>query len=507
MARTEVEPGARQVQLGVSRPPLEVVDLPTPEEAFGLERLGTKELLRYVLGPSLIALGISVGSGEWLLGPLAVGGAEQGFEGLGFVILISALLQVFYNIEIGRYVVATGEVPVVGFGRTPPGYLFWVPFALLCLYFANILGGWAAAAGQGLMTLITGEIASAPYEDTGVWLATVGLLAAVFVLAAAARKISRALQIVALFLVVFQLISLLVLDIFIVPGSVWLEGILGFITPALPPSGTDATLLGGLAGFTALASGLNWYIMNHYRDQGYGMGYRVGFIAGLRGEEKEVLPIGLTFPDDEKNAALWRRWHRLLLTDMWGIFFVGAILGMLLPTLLMRHLVLLSGRKPTEANIPTFAAEILNAEYGRFLFYLALLLGFLILFDTQVAIFEALVRNFTDAMNATSPGFRRMTAGDPRRFYFPYMIFLLIVIAFIVRLAAPTRLISITANMSNFGALFFPWVLMYLNSKLPRAARPPGYTYVLLVLNFLFFGFFFINFVADTFFGGPLIVF
>jgi hypothetical protein len=491
--------------LGVSRPPLEITDLPSPEEVFDVAHLGTRELFKFALGPSLIALGIAIGSGEWLLGPLAIGGG--GFEGLGWVILLSALLQVFYNIEIGRYVVATGEVPVVGFGRTPPGYLFWMPFALFCLYFANILGGWAAAAGQGLMSLITGDIASSPSEDWGVWWLTVGLLAVVFVLAGASRKISRALQIAALYMIAFQLLSLLVLDLFIVPGEVWGEGVLGFITPAFPPEGTDATLLGGLAGFTALASGLNWYIMNHYRDQGYGMGHRVGFIAGGRGEAREVLPVGMTFPDDEKNAALWKRWHRLLLTDMWGIFFVGAILGMLLPTVLMRQLVLLSGKKPTEDNIPTFAANILNAEYGRFLFYLALLLGFLILFDTQVAIFESLVRNFTDAMNSMSSGFRRLTAGDPRRFYFPYMVLLLIVIAITVRLALPARLILITANMSNFAALFFPFVLMYLNSKLPRAARPHWYSYVWLLLTALFFGFFFMNFVWDTFVGGPLIEF
>jgi malate synthase-like protein len=82
-----------------------------------------------------------------------------------------------------------------------------------------------------------------------------------------------------------------------------------------------------------------------------------------------------------------------------------------------------------------------------------------------------------------------------------------IVIAFIIRLAAPTRLISITANMSNFAALFFPFVLIYLNTKLPKSARPPFYTKVPLVLNFLFFGFFFVNFVFDTFLGEPLITF
>jgi hypothetical protein len=505
MAVTETPSRGGTLPLGVSRPPLDVTDLPTPEEVFNVPKLGAKETIRWVLGPSLIALGVSIGSGEWLLGPLTIG--PEGFIGLGFIITLSALLQVGYNIEICRYTVATGEVPIVGFARTPPGFVFWVPFALFCLYFANILGGWAAAAGQALMTMIRGEIAPGPADDNAVWLLTVGLLAAVFILAILAKKISRALQITALVLIAFQLITLFILDLFLVPGSVWADGILGFITPALPPEGTDATLIGGLVGFTALASGLNWYLMGHYRDQGYGMGARVGFIPGGRGHKEEMLSDGVTFPDDEKNAGLWARWRRLLLTDMWGIFFTGAILGMLLPTLLVRQLVLMSGREPTEENIPTFAAEVLDAEYGRSLFYLALLVGFLILFDTQVAIFEALVRNFTDAMYAVSPGFRRLTAGDPRRFYFPYMILLIVIIALIVRIAAPARLIAITANMSNFGALFFPWVLIYLNKKLPKAARPRWYSTGILLLVFVFFGFFFVNFVANEFFGGPLFEF
>ena len=43
--------------LGVGEP-LPVVDLPEPEEVFGVPHLGRKEVVRFVLGPSLIALGI-----------------------------------------------------------------------------------------------------------------------------------------------------------------------------------------------------------------------------------------------------------------------------------------------------------------------------------------------------------------------------------------------------------------------------------------------------------------
>ncbi len=214
--------------------------------------------------------------------------------------------------------------------------------------------------------------------------------------------------------------------------------------------------------------------MNHYRDHGYGMSHRVGYIAGLRGEAKEVQPVGATFPSDEKNTLLWKRWFRYLVIDMWVVFAIGAFLGMLLPTILMSHSVALSGEVPTDETVTTFVAVVLRDEYGGGLFFLALLVGTLILFSTQLGIFEAMVRNFTDGANAISPRFRKMVAGDPRRFYFPFMLLLIIVIAILIRATLPVRLIQISANMSNFGALIWPFVLMYLNSKLPPAARPNG---------------------------------
>src|SRR5918992_73868 len=159
----------RTYPLGVSRPPLDVADLPEPEEIFGVRHLGFKEIIKFAVGPSLIALGVSIGSGEWLLGPLAIGAG--GFTGLGIMVTISILFQTFYNREVARYVVATGEVPVVGFGRVPPGFMFWIPVSLLLFYAAFILGGWAASAGQGLYTLFTGD-AAATTEAPVQWLAT-----------------------------------------------------------------------------------------------------------------------------------------------------------------------------------------------------------------------------------------------------------------------------------------------------------------------------------------------
>jgi hypothetical protein len=491
------------VHLGVSRPDLALTDLPTPEEVFKVPRLGARQIVMYVIGPSLIALGISIGSGEWLLGPQAVG--QFGFVGIGWVITVSALLQTFYNIECSRYILATGEVNVVGWGRVPPGKVLWIPLSVLVIIFAFIAGGWAASAGQGLFALVNGHVAAASEMQATRWYA-IALLVLVFLIAALARRISRALEISNWIMVGLILGLLVIVDIVVVPWSVWWDGIAGFLTPAAPPHGITATQLGALAGFTALASGLNWYVMGHYRDKGYGMGYRTGYIAGMRGTRHELLSVGVTFPDDERNAGLWRRWYALLRLDMWGVFFIGAWLGMLLPTVLMAHAVAISGKQPTTANVPTFVASALQPQYGWGMFYLMLLVGVLILFSTQLGIFEALVRVVTDGLPAMSPRMKELIEGDPRRFYFPFMVVLLVLISIIIHLALPVALIQWSANMSNLGALIYPFMLMYLNSRLPKAARPRVWHHVILVLNFLFFGFFFINFIAD-FIAEPLITF
>lgn len=493
---------ARTYELGTSRPALTVADLPEPEEVFGVRRLGPRELVKFAIGPSLIALGISIGSGEWLLGPQAVG--QFGFAGVGWVILISALLQTFYNVESSRYVMATGEVPVVGWGRVPPGFLLWVPLSVFIVIFSFIAGGWAASAGQGVYALVHGVVPPAGAEEPRIW--AIALLVVVFLITAAARRISRALELANWVMVVGILVILLILDLWLVPWRIWGDAIASFVTPAAPPEGISATQIGGLVGFTALASGLNWYVMGHYRDKGYGMGYRAGYISGLRGKRKEILASGVTFPDDEVNTARWKRWYRLLLTDMWGVFFIGAMLGMLLPTILMARAVELSGQRPTTASVPTFVAGVLREEEGVFLFYTALVIGVLILFSTQLGIFEAMVRVTTDAAHATSPRLRRLLEGDPRKFYYPFMLVLLVVIAIILHQALPVDLVQWSANMSNLGALIYPFMLIYLNSRLPKAARPRPWHYVILIINVVFFGFFFVNFIAD-FFGDPLITF
>jgi hypothetical protein len=482
--------------LGVGRPPLNIDDLPTPEETFGAKRIGLKQTIALVIGPSLIALGLSIGSGEWILAPLAIG--ESGWVGIGFVALISILLQAFYNVEIGRYVVATGEVPALGFGRIPPGFFIGTILAVVLFYLAFLTGGWAAGAGDGLFTFITGDIPGEGDQNTTNWLA-VGLMAVVFGITLIGRKISRTLELFNWVLVVFILSTLTLAVLLLTSASDWGDGLEGLFRPSLPPEGVDATSIGAVAGFAAMASGLNYVFMNYYRDKGYGMGSKAGFIPGLLSRETgHVAPVGTTFRETPENAARWKRWYRYLVLEMWVVFVPGALIGILMPGILVSSLSSRSGTPPAEDTMPTYVASQLD-QLGepRIFYWWALLVGFLILFTTQLVIFEMLVRNIVDAVYGSSERFRRAIHGDPRRVYYPFMVLLAIVISVIIFQALPTELLQWAANMSNLAALIMPFALMYLISKLPRPAKAQWWSYVILVIVAVYFGFFFLNFLVS----------
>ncbi len=499
-------PDVKSYQIGVSRPPLDVEDLPTPEEVFRIKRVGFAELIFFILGPAVIAVSLAVGSGEWMLGPLAVG--QYGFKGIGWVILASIVLQTFYNIELARFTLATGEPPVVAFGRTPPGYLLWVPLALFCFFLAFILGGWAVSAGSSLFALFTGR-ANLPHELETVRMLGVALLLTTFLFVLFGRKIERALEISQGIFMTFVLISLVLVTLAVVPMDYWGQALASLVTPAAPPKGTDPSLLGALAGFAGLGAGLNFMVIGYYRDKGYGMGHKTGYMPGLIGGKKmEILTSGKIFPEDEKNAALWKRWFRYLLIDQWGIFFTGCLIGMLMPCILVGYLSSLPGAThPDRASILVYAALQLGQKYGPVLFGWALLMGFFILYTTQILILEALTRNATDAAYGVSARLREWIKHDSRRIYYPLMFVLVIVISVMIHLALPVDLIVTSANLTNLASMIFPLAMIYLNRQLPKPAKIKWWSYVVLGANAVFFGFFFINFVVVKLTGAPLVRF
>jgi hypothetical protein len=502
----DVNSAIERIQMGVSRPPLEVTDLPSPEEVFKVKKIGIEEIILLVLGPSLVMLGISIGSGEWLLGPLNV--SKYGFAGIGWVILASIILQVFYNVELGRFTLATGESPILAFGRVPPGIRIWIPLAILSFYLSFITGSWTVSAGASLFALFFGRAYQAEELQLVRYLG-IGLLFVSYLFVSFGQKIARTLEIIMGTLVTFILVSLIFVVGAVVPLSYIWESIVLILTPQAPPAGTDPSLLGALAGFAALAAGLNYIVIGLYRDKGYAMGHQTGYLSGLIGGHKVVITeSGKIFPENDRNTLQWKRWFRFLLLDQWGIYFIGSVVGIFAPSILVGYLSTLEGAaQPVQENISTYAAIQLGQIYGPILFGWALLIGFMILFKTQTVILELLTRNFTEAAFVINPKLREFAKGDPRRIYYPFMLVLIILIGLVIHIALPGQLLLFSGNAANFASTIFPLAILYLNRKLPKPAKPTWWSYLVLILNTLFFGFFFVNFLATQITGAPLIKF
>jgi len=89
--------------------------------------LGLKNLAGFI-GPGIVMCGIQLAGGEWLLGSEIT--ARYG-GGLMWIAAVAIILQVFYNMECGRYALYCGEPVFTGFMRAKPGPRFWISIFVL----------------------------------------------------------------------------------------------------------------------------------------------------------------------------------------------------------------------------------------------------------------------------------------------------------------------------------------------------------------------------------------
>jgi len=120
-----------------------------------------------VIGPGTIALSMSIGSGEWLMGPAAI--VQFAAPALLWITTIAVFTQLIFNQECARYVMYTGETVYSGFMRTSPGPRFWGWFYAIIGGLQQGWPGWAAASAATIFAAVAGHIPGA--ADKGAMLA------------------------------------------------------------------------------------------------------------------------------------------------------------------------------------------------------------------------------------------------------------------------------------------------------------------------------------------------
>jgi hypothetical protein len=454
-----------------------------------------------IIGPGAILLGLSIGSGEWLLGPAAT--VKWGLA-LLWVTTVSVLLQVVLNTEMARYTLYTGEPIVTGFMRTAPGPAFW-GWVYSALYFLQVgWPGWAATGGGALAFIYLGRL-PAPEEAGLVKALGYSTLFGAAIILLTGRKIERTLEYVNWFFIAWILIYLLVLDIFLVPASKWVEGVVGFFQFGTIPPGADWFLLAAFAGYSGAAGMLNTSITNWLRDKGFGMGAKVGFIPALVGGQRTTLShTGAVFDTkNPTNMARWRSWWRYLAVDQYWLWMGGAFLGMFLPTILATTVI------PPATDIrglgvaARIADGVSNVTGSGTLRLLTAVTGFWILFSTQIGIMDGFIRNITDTLWTGSAAVRRWRGGDVRAVYYAVGAVLLVWGCIAINLAQPIMLIQLGAAMASLIFVIVSIHTFVVNRKvLPAELRPPVWRQVVLWASAGFFGVFggiwlYRNFIAQ----------
>ena len=263
----------------------DVRDLPNPPRS-----------LWRIVGPGVVAAGVGISSGEFILWPYI---ASQ----VGLVFLWAAVLgiltQLFLNMEIERYTLATAETAVAGFNR------FWKHWGLvfaLMVYFANLWPGWALSSAT-LATFLFGG-------GDPRWIA-IGVLLVIGVALTLAPVVYVALERL-IFLKVAAVLTLVTLALILaVHADTWRALPAGLFGVGHIPRQLGFALLLGAVAFAGAGGGQNLCQSNWIRDKGFGMGqYVPRLVSPLTGEAQadSQSATGYIFDPTPANMSRWKRW-------------------------------------------------------------------------------------------------------------------------------------------------------------------------------------------------------
>jgi len=348
--------------------------------------------LRHVLGPSVIALGMGLGSGEFILWPNLI--AVNGYS-IWWLFWVGVITQFLVISEIERWTIATGESTFAGMARLDR-VAFWPWFFLVATLASFFWPGWASQSAEFL-----GQIIAALDGPRLPWqpIALV-LLACIWFGLAVSKVVYNALERfeIALVLGFFPLLGITLLVVGIVPGDALAlakgAASIGTAPAALLTGDQFPTLLlavayAGTGGTLLLAQSL-WI-----RDKGFGMAIHQGRIAGIRGKNEAISATGFVFDArDAVSLSRFRGWIRVAERELLLTFVVLTIASVIITTLLVTATL---GTDNADlagdlTSMITRQGEYIERVGGLWLRIAFILGGAFVIFSTQLAIIDTVTR-------------------------------------------------------------------------------------------------------------------
>jgi hypothetical protein len=426
-----------------------------------------------IVGPGVVAAGVGVSSGEFILWPYIASQA-----GLVFLwgAAVGVVTQFFLNMEIERYTLATGETALSGFNR------FWRHWGLVfavMVYFANLWPGWALSSAT-LATYVFGGSARA------IAIATLIVIGAALTLAPVVYTALERL----IFVKVAAVVALSVLAVvFAIDAESWRELPRGLVGGEWPRGLNFALLMGAIA-FAGAGGGQNLCQSNWIRDKGFGMGrYVPRLVSPVTGVE-EAAPSAprFQFETDAANMMRWRRWWRFANVEQALTFVLVTLATICLTSLLARSTLFGIPDLPNSVAFLQIEGQRLQALVGPWFGVLFWSVGAFSLFASAMGIIDYTSRLAADVLKTS---YLQHSAISESRIYFRLVWGLVAIGCGILLLGVdqPLPLLVISACVGGTMMCLYSLLLLLLNRReLPAAIRIRFVRAGVLVWSTLFFG-------------------
>ena len=427
-----------------------------------------------IVGPGVVAAGVGLSSGEFVLWPYIT--SQVGLVFL-WAATVGVVTQFFLNMEIERYTLATGETAIAGFNR------FWRHWGLVLgvlVYFANLWPGWVMTSA----TLATYIIGGDPR-----------LIAVAALLTIAAALTLAPVVYVALERLIFVKIAavmlLMLLAIwFAIERETWRALPAGFSVDARIPSELGFALLGGAAAFAGAGGGQNLCQSNWIRDKGFGMGqYVPRLVSPVTGiEEAAPTRSSFMFPPTAPNLASWRRWWRFANIEQALTFVLVTVVTICLTSMLAHSTVYGRSDLPSDVRFLLLEGRALQAVVGPWFGLLFWGIGAFSLFASAMGIVDYTSRLAADVLKST---YLQSSTISESRLYFR-LVWGIVAVGVLIILSGFTQpLVLLVISACTGGVIMFLYslLLIVLNRRaLPLVIAPGGFRILMLVWAALLFG-------------------
>ncbi|MCC7009849.1 MAG: Nramp family divalent metal transporter [Acidobacteria bacterium] len=428
----------------------------------------------HVIGPGIVAAGVGLSSGEFILWPYI--SANVGLVFLWGAI-VGVVTQFFLNMEIERYTLATGETAITGFTRL---WRHWGLVLAIMVYFANLWPGWALSSA----TLGSYLFGGSPQVIAVVMLVVIGisLTFAPVVYVALERMI---------FVKVAAVVTLALLAaVFAIQPESWRELPGGLINVGYFPSELGFPLLFGAMVFAGAGGGQNLCQSNWIRDKGFGMGqYAPRLVSPVTGVEQAVeARVSYRFEPTASNMARWRAWWRFANVEQWSSFVLVTVLTIALTSMLAHSTLFGHPGLPNSVAFLQLERDALAGSVGSWFGVLFLATGAFSLFGSAMGIIDYTSRLAADVLKST---YLSASPLSESRLYFG-LVWGLVAIGVTVLLSGMTQpLVLLIISASTGGLMMFVYsgLLIVTNRRrLPVEIRPRSYRLASLVWATALFG-------------------